>query len=226
MADANQRPGPPTGLLIDWGGVLTVNPFEAYGTFCRAEGIDVARFAPVLNDPQARAMVHRYECGQVSDDVFGAWLCEMLAVPADRTVGFLDRMSATLLPDDAMVAAVRAARTAGIRTSLVSNSWTMSTYPRDLLAELFDDILISGELGIRKPDPEIYELAMERAGLPAAACVFVDDFVENVTAARAFGMTGLHHTDPTATIAELQQLFGVPLAVLADQGTPPPVAAT
>lgn len=207
MADANHQ----RGLLVDWGGVLTISVFEAYGAFCRAEAVDVARFAPVMTDSRTQETVHAYERGEVTDEEFGPWLCDLLDVPADRVPGFLERLTATLLPDDAMIAAVRAARVAGIHTSLVSNSWTMSTYPRDLLAELFDEVLISGELGIRKPDPAMFQLALDRASLPAAACVFVDDFTENVAAARAFGMTGIQHTDPTATIEELQRLFGVPL---------------
>lgn len=207
MTDAGQQ----RGLLIDWGGVLTINIWHAYDTFCRAEEVDPAGFVRLMTDPVTRQMVYDFECGRITEEVFGDRLCGIVGVTADRMPGFLDRLTGSLLVDEPMVAAVRAVRAAGVHTSLVSNSWTLSAYPRDLLAELFDDVLLSGELGIRKPDPEIYQLAVERSGLPAAACVFVDDFTENVAAAHALGMTAVHHTAPAATITELERLLGVPL---------------
>ena len=86
-----------------------------------------------------------------------------------------------------MLDGVRAARRAGVRTAMLSNSWGEDRYDRALLAELFDAWVISGEVGLRKPDPAIYELAAERLGLPPAACVFVDDLPGNLKPARALG---------------------------------------
>jgi epoxide hydrolase-like predicted phosphatase len=111
-----------------------------------------------------------------------------------------------------MVDAVRAARAAGVRTGLVSNSWGAARYPHDLLAELFDGIVISGQEGMRKPAPAIYALGAERIGVPAAACVFVDDLDFNLVPARELGMTAVHHTEPARTIAELEGLLGLALA--------------
>ena len=85
-----------------------------------------------------------------------------------------------------MFDAVAAARRAGIRTGLVSNSWGEEGYDRARFDELFDVLVISGELGIRKPAPEIYALAAERLGRPPERCVFVDDLPGNLKpAARA-----------------------------------------
>ena len=70
-------------------------------------------------------------------------------------------------PDEAMLAAVRRARAAGIRTGLISNSWGAATYDRALLAELFDGVVISGDVGVRKPTPEIYAMGA-RADRPRA----------------------------------------------------------
>jgi epoxide hydrolase-like predicted phosphatase len=107
-----------------------------------------------------------------------------------------------------MIAAVRAARQAGVRTGLISNSWGTRRYPRDLLAELFDGIVISGEEGTRKPDPRMYELGAERIGLPAQACVYVDDLPFNLEPAEQLGMATVHHTDAGTTVAELERLLG------------------
>ena len=79
-----------------------------------------------------------------------------------------------------------------------------SVYDRDGLAEVFDDWVISSEVGLRKPLPEIYELAAERLGLAPSDCVYVDDLPPNLKPARALGMaTVLHRGDAAATLAEI-----------------------
>ena len=110
-----------------------------------------------------------------------------------------------------MVAAVGAIRDAGIRTGLITNSWGMGIYERAPL-ESFDATVISGDVGLHKPQPEIYRLGAERIGVPAESCVFVDDLRENVAGAEAVGMTAILHRDPDATIAELERLFGLDLS--------------
>jgi putative hydrolase of the HAD superfamily len=110
-----------------------------------------------------------------------------------------------------MVRAVRAARSAGVRTGLISNSWGTHRYPRVLLSELFDGVVISGEVGIRKPTLRIYELGAQAIGLHPGACVFVDDLPFNLPPAQDLGMAVVHHTDADTTIAELERLLGTPL---------------
>jgi HAD superfamily hydrolase (TIGR01509 family) len=73
--------------------------------------------------------------------------------------------------------------------------------------------VISGDVGLHKPQPEIYELGAERIGIPAAACVFVDDLRENVTGAEAVGMTAILHREPETTINELERLLGIAITV-------------
>ena len=83
-----------------------------------------------------------------------------------------------------------------------------TTYDRELLEELFDAWVISSDVGLRKPDPAVYELAADRLGLPPAACVFVDDLPGNLKPARALGMaTVLHRGDAEATLAEVRALL-------------------
>ena len=98
----------------------------------------------------------------------------------------------------------------GLRTGLLSNSWG-NDYPRDGWDEMFDVVVISGEVGMRKPEPEIFEHTLALLGLPAAACVFVDDLAPNVAAAVEVGMVGVQHTSYEATRLELEALFGRPL---------------
>jgi putative hydrolase of the HAD superfamily len=109
-----------------------------------------------------------------------------------------------------MYQVLRKARAAGIRTCLLSNSWG-NTYPRELFAELFDGVVISGEVGLRKPDPEIFQHALELLGLPPQDCAFIDDIEHNVRAAERLGIVGVHHVDADSTVARLEELTGVSL---------------
>ena len=110
-----------------------------------------------------------------------------------------------------MVQGVRDLRQRGVRTGLVSNSWGEEGYDRARFDELFDVLVISGELGIRKPAPEIYALAAERLGRPPERCVFVDDLPGNLRPAAALGMATVLHRDAGATIPRLEALLGISL---------------
>jgi putative hydrolase of the HAD superfamily len=201
-----------TGLLLDWGGVMTTNLFASFSAFCEAEGLDPDRLRTLFRgDKEARDLLIEFECGRVEEEVFQERLCEALEMDAAKARTLIDRLFAGAQADDAMVAAVRAARAAGVRTGLVSNSWGTRRYPRELLAELFDGIVISGEEGIRKPTPAIYALGADRIGLPPESCVFVDDLPFNLDPARELGMATVHHTDAASTVPELERLLGVAL---------------
>lgn len=131
----------------------------------------------------------------------------LLGVPA---AGLVPRLMADLRPDPAMRAAVRRARALGVRTGLVSNSWGPDGYTD--LAALFDGVVLSGTVGVRKPDPAIYELGAAAIGLTPAECVFVDDLAGNLRPARALGMATVHHSDAADTIRALDTLLDLDLS--------------
>jgi epoxide hydrolase-like predicted phosphatase len=201
---------------MDWGGVMTTNLFASFGAFCEAEGLLPERLRDAFrNDAQARALLIGFEEGRVDDDVFAAGLAAALGLATERADGLVDRMMAGATLEAAMVDAVGAARAAGVRTGLVSNSWGAARYPQRLLGELFDGVVISGLEGMRKPAPAIYALGAQRIGLAPTQCVFVDDLPFNLEPARELGMAVVHHTEPAATIAALEDLLGVTLATAA-----------
>ncbi|MBS2962491.1 HAD-IA family hydrolase [Actinocrinis puniceicyclus] len=111
----------------------------------------------------------------------------------------------------AMVNAVRRAKESGLRTALLSNSWG-NDYLRDEWDQLFDAVVISGEVGMRKPEPEIYLHTLGLLDVAPAEAVFVDDLERNVRAAADLGITGVHHRSYAETIGELEALFGVRFA--------------
>lgn len=206
------------GLLVDFGGVLTGPLGQAFERFCEEEGVDPSRLREALkvayHDQDPDHFVSLVETGRMEVDEFERRLAEVLSEGLDRPVrpeGLVDRMVADIGIEEDVVDLVRRARAAGIRTALVSNSWGLHYYPTALLEELFDTVVISGEVGLRKPLADIYRLAAERLGVPLEACLFVDDFPPNVDAAEALGMQGYVHEDPARTVAELSRSLGLAL---------------
>jgi putative hydrolase of the HAD superfamily len=198
------------GLLIDFGGVLTSNVFESFAAFCRTEGLDPDTVRDrFMQDRAARDLLGELEEGRISNADFEARFAPMIG--AAQPAGLIARLFAGMQHDEAMFEAVAAARRAGIRTGLVSNSWGDEGYDRTRFGELFDVLVISGEIGIRKPAPEIYALAAERLGRPPERCVFVDDLGGNLKPAAELGMATVLHHDADSTIRRLEGLLGVSL---------------
>ena len=199
------------GLLVDFGGVLTSSVFASFEAFCEAEGMVAHTVRDAfMKDPLARELLFDLELGRLDEAEFERRFAGVLEV--DEHTGLIDRLFRAMTPDTEMLEAVRAAKAAGVRTGLISNSWgTGTSYDREQFPDLFDGVVISAEEGIRKPDPAIYALGAERIGLPPVACVFVDDLPGNLKPARAMGMTTVHHTAAATTIAELEGVLGVPL---------------
>jgi putative hydrolase of the HAD superfamily len=209
-------------LIVDYGGVLTTSLVASFGRFCASVGIDpeVVRslFAGAYGGggpgEGIAQIIPELETGRLELEEFdrrlAAALSEGLAEPLDAT-GISARFFEGVQPEPRMVDAVRAARRAGLRTGLISNTWGPLA-ASDSLTDLFDSEVRSGDEGLRKPDPEIYRLAAERLGVATAECVFVDDIPANVEGARAVGMWAILHRDPAITIPKLEELLGVALS--------------
>jgi putative hydrolase of the HAD superfamily len=197
------------GLLVDWGGVMTTNVFDSFRAFCEAEGLSPEAIGERFRrDPESRELLVGLETGTLPEADFERRFAELLGVPA---TDLIERLFAGGRPDEAMQGAVLRARSAGIRTGLISNSWGTSRYDRNLLAQLFDGVVISGEAGVRKPTPQIYALGAQAIELDPSQCVFVDDLAFNLPPAVDLGMATVHHVDTTQTVGELERLLAVDL---------------
>lgn len=214
-------------LIVDWGGVLTTPLQDALRAFASEIGMDLGDFARIALRAYSGGgddLVVGLETGTVAEDDFAAEMAERLSRASGRDVpadGLLGRIFGTLELEADMVEAVAAARRQGIKTGLLSNSWGLAAYPRDLLDELFADVVISAEVGMRKPDPEIFRLAARRLHAGPEECVFVDDHTGHLDAAAEVGMTTVLHFEPARTIGELERLFAVSLR-LGPRRTPDP----
>jgi putative hydrolase of the HAD superfamily len=206
---AASQGGARTGLLIDWGGVLTSNLFDSFREYCVRVDIDPqslrGRFSA---DPSFRELLISLEKGELQEQDFERRLAPLLGVESD---GLIDGLFAGVAPDVAMVEAVRRARAGGVRTALVSNSWGVHRYPHDMFEELFDGVVISAQEGMRKPSRRMYELGAQRAGVAPQQAVYVDDLPFNLKPAQEMGMATVHHTSAEQTIPELEALLGLAL---------------
>jgi epoxide hydrolase-like predicted phosphatase len=212
------------GLVVDWGGVMTDDLGAAMRRWAESEGVDGDRFSTLMRDwlgPSGVAEVqlnpvHAIERGEIEVPDFERRLAAALTTTDGRPLqpeGLLARMFEWFETAPDMSGLVRRAHEAGIRTALLSNSWGTEDYPRDGWDDMFDVVVISGEVGMRKPEPEIFTHTVELLGLQPADCVFVDDLRHNVEAAVELGFVGVQHRAYEATAEELDVLFGITLSV-------------
>jgi epoxide hydrolase-like predicted phosphatase len=195
---------------VDFGGVLTTNVFDSFRAFCEREGLDPDTVKRLFReDPRALGELRKLERGELTEEEFAERFGPIVGV--SETDGLVDRLFAGMEPDEAMIEAVKKARAGGVRTGLISNSWGHGRYDRSTFPEMFDGVVISGEVGLHKPEPEIFELGAEKAGLAPADCVFVDDLRENCAGAEAVGMTAVLHRGADSTLPELERLLGIEL---------------
>lgn len=216
---AYHQPVSVKAVITDWGGVLTSPLADAVEVWLTADRIDVERYKTVMRawvkqayDGDGTNPVHGLEDGSLPTPEFERLLAaELLTVDGGpvEAAGLIARMFGAFAPVEPMYDALHAVRAAGARTALLSNSWG-NEYPRDLFAELFDAVVISCEVGMRKPDERIFRHALDLLGLDAAECVFIDDIEHNIRAAQALGIRGILHTAPDTTIAELRGMGLLP----------------
>jgi putative hydrolase of the HAD superfamily len=197
-------------LVVDFGGVLTTSIWRAFAQFCEAAGLPPDSVLELFrSDPEALSLLRKLETGELQPEEFEPQFGALLGVA--ETEGLIDRLFAGLEPEETMIEAVRAAREAGVRTGLISNSWGMGIYDRGAPIDLFDASVISGEVGLHKPQPEIFLMACERLGVEPGESVFVDDLRENCAGAEAVGMTAVLHRESAKTVSRLEDLLGVRL---------------
>lgn len=201
-----------SALLIDFGGVLTTSVHDAFRAFSREACGDEALVLRLLaTDPESTALLVGNENGSVSDEAFEAGFAARLAAHGATVEpdGLLARMQVGFGPDAAMVDGLTALRAAGVPVALVTNQFGRDCYRGFDLEALADEVVVSTELGVRKPSRRIYAVACERLGVQPDEAVMVDDLQHNLDGAARLGIAGVLHTDAPTTLAELDARFGL-----------------
>jgi putative hydrolase of the HAD superfamily len=209
-------------VITDWGGVMTRPLADTVNDWIHADRIDRDSYTAVMRLWVAQAYgdgdsnpIHALERGECTEAEFEHLLAAELRHLDGRPViadGLLARMFGASALEAAMLDLVRSLRRAGKRTALLSNSWGAGDYPRHLFPELFDVVVISCEVGMRKPEERIFRHTAALLGLEPRECVFIDDIEANVAAAEAIGLVGLHHSAPGPTADRLAHLLRLPSA--------------
>ncbi|MBQ0830873.1 HAD-IA family hydrolase [Streptomyces tagetis] len=200
------------GLILDFAGVLTAGPGHVHRAWCVSEGLSPGAWAGILDDhPEGRRLYTALEIGELGQAEWNAATAALLGPHVDP-VNLMGRAWAGVPVARRMVAFARAARAAGHRLALLSNSFGLdpfNPYEHVGVWDLFDVHVVSELVGMAKPDPAIYRLTLERIGVPAERCVFVDDHAMNLPPAAELGITTVHATDEDTAVAELEALLGV-----------------
>ncbi|GHB13366.1 phosphoglycolate phosphatase [Streptomyces tendae] len=202
------------GLVLDFGGVLTTPLIASALAFEQREGLPEGTLLTGLYlHPEGIRLTRELERGAITQSQWNTAAGHSLGIPSEDLMG---RIFADLRPETSVIAAAAAARRAGVRVGILSNS--VGLHPWNLyggyeVERRYDAVVLSGEVGMRKPDPEIFRLVLGRLGLSARECVFVDDTAHHLPAAAALGFAVVHAEDPAKTVAELETLLGVPLSL-------------
>ncbi|MFI7048976.1 HAD family hydrolase [Streptosporangium sandarakinum] len=203
---------PYRGLILDFAGVMTVPLRESIHAWCLSEGLPVNAWAKALVEhPAGRALYVDLELGRMTQAAWNTATAELLGVAADNLMG---RAHAMVCAEPSMVELARQARRAGLTVALLSNSYGRDPYDPYTATgvwDLFDHHVISETEGVAKPDPRIYRLTLERVGLAAGECVFVDDNPANLLPAQALGIETVL-VDGPGTAHQVAALLGLSLS--------------
>ncbi|MFE3761018.1 HAD-IA family hydrolase [Streptomyces sp. NPDC059104] len=202
----------PKGLILDFAGVLTADPRPVHRAWCAAQGLAPEAWRATLNDhPEGRRLYAALEVGEIGQAEWNTGTAALLGAHVDP-VNLMGRAWSGVPTARRMVALAEAARAAGMRLALLSNSFGLdphNPYTHARIWDLFDVHVISELEGVAKPDPAIYRLTLDRLGLAGEECVFVDDHPVNLPPAAALGITTVLAADEDAAVAELEALLGV-----------------
>jgi epoxide hydrolase-like predicted phosphatase len=215
-------------VISDFGGVLTTPLQGSFLHFQEQAGVPLEALGAALATLEARDGAHplaELECGRMTEADFLARVGAEISERLGREIhmhAFTETYFSHLQPNHDLIAYMATLRDRGHRMGLLTNNvreWEARWRAMLPVDEIFAVVVDSAFVGMRKPDPRIYELTCERLGVAPEACVFLDDIKLNCDAAAALGMTTVHFRDTAQAIADLEDLVG-PQSVVAAQAVP------
>jgi putative hydrolase of the HAD superfamily len=201
------------GVIFDLGGVVLDSPLHAIARYERDAGLPAGFINRTVVDTGPAGAWARLERGElVLEAFFAAFEAECAARGGAVSAGaMLERIGQAAAPRPAMLEALARIRARGLRTAALTNNWSGEGDGTDRLRPHFHVFVESSVLGLRKPDPRIYEHTCRELGLSPAELVFLDDIGRNLKPARALGMHTIKVEDPGEALAELEALLGFAL---------------
>lgn len=200
-------------IVSDFGGVLTTPLFAAFAAFQDDSGISPESLGKALRvglEEGEDLPLFQLERGEISEDEFIERLEDGLETILDHRPHlhhFRQKFWGALHPNEEMIALMRELQASGLKMAMLTNNvreWEPLWRAMLPVDEIFEEIVDSAFVGCRKPEARIYELTLERIGVPAEACLFIDDLAPNIEGAEAAGMKAVHFRDNEQAIAEIR----------------------
>jgi epoxide hydrolase-like predicted phosphatase len=214
VAEAGAPGGAIEAVVSDFGGVLTTPLMNSFLALQDAHGVAAEDFGKAMRAAAAAGdgenPLFKLERGDVKEAEFLETLrdaLEPLMGHRPELHRFREVFFDALDPNEPMIELMRECRRDGLRMAMLTNNvqeWEPLWRTMLPVDEIFETVIDSGFVGYRKPERQIYEITLERLGLPAAACLFVDDLEVNCEAAREVGFTAVHYREPDQAIAEIR----------------------
>ena len=213
----DRRDGEITTVISDFGGVLTTPLIQSFASVQDETGIpmeELGKGMSRIEDAEGAHPLYELEKGRISEADF----LDKLAAELERELGHRPEMHRfreiyfdALEPNEPLIELMRELKASGYRMAMLTNNvreWEplwRSMLPVD---EIFELVVDSAFVGMRKPEPEIYELTLQRlGGVPAGECLFIDDADVNVEAARELGMSAVHYREPGQAVAAIREIL-------------------
>jgi putative hydrolase of the HAD superfamily len=201
-------------VVSDFGGVLTTPLMGSFLALQDAHGVSVEDFGAAMRAAaeagDGEIPLFKLERGDIKEAEF----LEVLRDGLEPRLGhrpelhrFREIFFEALDPNEPMIELMRECKASGRRMAMLTNNvqeWEPLWRTMLPVDEIFETVIDSGFVGYRKPERQIYEITLERLGLPASACLFVDDIEVNIEAARELGFTAVHFRDADQAIAEVR----------------------
>ena len=203
------------GVLFDLGGVVMASPLAAIARYERDHGLPDQAITRAIRTSGDDGAWSRLERGELSLEAFLVPFeadCRICGIEVSGA-GLMRYITGASAPRPAMLEAIRRIRARGLRAGALTNNWlTEAPRPSHPVREHFDVFIESSVVGLRKPDPRIYELACRELGVAPAQTAFLDDIGGNLKPARALGMATIKVSDPMVALRELSDVLGFDVA--------------
>lgn len=193
-------------VFFDLGGVIVRTEFQApRQKLADRLGIDYDDLSKLIFDSESSV---RASTGELSSEEHWVSVIQRLKRPDSERQTIRDEFFAGDIVDRTLVEYIRSLR-GKYKTGLISNAWSdlRDFILREKFADAFDEMIISAEVKAMKPDPKIFQIALERFGVKPKEAVFVDDFYANIEGCEKVGMKGIHFKDAESTLEQLKKLL-------------------